>query len=369
LAEKKKYGLLEMDEETKKRLDRITKTKPFHLVDPEIKELVMDKLKGKPRIIDVHAHPYTKEGWKSLGQFRVHLEKYLYNRDSTVESISERMPTEDEWVQPFREMGVVTMPVAWDAETTMGIRPPYGPDPLYKGNTNDYIASLRDNYPDVIITAWGSVDPWKGKKALEEVERCVKELKLIGIKFQQVGQAFMMSDRQFYPLWDLCQDLRIPLQFHSGYTGMGSGAPGALGAKLKYTMNIIPDFDDVAADFPYLKMIFLHPAEGRDDDVCLVCMHKGNVYRETSGMWPEYYAGSVPHMWHEMNRRLRNKIMFGSEYNLYPVDGVLYQHLQLDYREGILDRLFYKNAIDILGEDMERVGVDLKEWKENLGEV
>jgi predicted TIM-barrel fold metal-dependent hydrolase len=356
---KKRYGVLEMEEEQQKRLARLIKTKPFHEVDPEIVEMIKEQRKGRPRIIDVHAHPYTKTGWRSLGKFRVHLEKYLYRRqDATPETISEQMPTEDEWAQVFRECGVVTMPVGWDAETTMAPG-----DPLYQPNTNDYIASLRDRYPEVVIAGWGSVDPWKGQKAQEEAVRCVKELKLIGLKFQQVGQAFSVADEQFYPLWDTCQDLGIPIQLHTGFTGLGSGAPGALGTKLKYTMNLIPDVDDLAADFPNLKIIMLHPSDGRDEDATLIVRHKGNVFRELSGLWPEYLEQTSPKTWYEMNRRQREKYMFGSEFNLYPLDGVIWQHMQLPYREGVLEDTFYKNTINILGEEMERVGVDLKEWQ------
>ena len=359
MAEKKRYGLLEMEEGQQKRLNRLIKTKPFHEVDAEVLEMIKEQRKGRPRIIDVHAHPYTKTGWRSLGKFRVYLDKYLYGLDATPESISERMPTEDEWAQVFRECGMVTMPVGWDAETTMAPG-----DPLYQGNSNDYIAGLRDKYPDVVITGWGSVDPWKGWRACEEAVRCIKELKLIGLKFQQVGQAFDVADKRFYALWDLCQEMRIPIQLHSGYTGLGSGSPGGLGTKLKYTLNIIPNIDDLAADFPNLKIILLHPTDGRDEDACLVCRHKGNVYRELSGMWPEYIAMTSPQTWSEMNRRQRDKYMFGSEFNLYPVDGVLWQHLQLPYRDGILeDHVFYKNAIRILGEELERAGVNLKEWE------
>lgn len=366
MAEKKRYGLLEMDEETKRRLDREIRRQPFHRAIPEIKEMLKEIRKGMPRIIDVHTHPYTKEGWRSLGKFRTHLEAYLYGKKNvTPESVTQESPTDEEWVLPFRELGVVCIPVAWAAETTMSPG-----DPLYMDNSNDYVASLRDRFPDVVIAAWGSVDPHKGKKALEEVERCAKELKLLGIKFQQAGQAFSVADKEIaYPIWDLCQNLGLPVQLHAGFTGMGSGAPGGLGLKLKYTMNLIPDFDDVAADFPRLKIILLHHAEGRDEDACLICRHKGNVFREVSGMWPEYYEINVPRMWYEMNRRQQDKYMFGSEFNLFPVDGVLYQHLQKDYREGVLEKLFWKNAIRILGEDFERVGVNLKEWKQNLEEV
>ena len=360
MSQKKPYGMLEMEEEQQKRLDRLIKVgKPFHRVDPVIKEMIMEQRKGLPRIIDVHCHPYTKVGWRSLGKFRMHLEKYLYKKDITPEQVTKEAPTDEEWVQVYRELGVVAMPVGWDAETAMAPG-----DPLYQSNSNDYIASLRDRFPDVVITGWGSVDPWKGWRAQEEAVRCVKELKLIGLKFQQVGQAFMVSDKRFYPLWDTCQEMGIPVQFHSGFTGLGSGAPGALGTKLKYTMNLIPDFDDVAADFPRMKIIFLHPTDGREEDAVLICRHKGNVYRELSGMWPEYISVTSPHTWSELNRRQREKYMFASEFNLFPLDGILWQHMQLDYREGILEGMFYKNTINILGEELERnAGVNLKEWK------
>ncbi len=371
MAEKKRYGTLEMDDETKKRFDKEVKLQPFHRkISSELKAFLKERMKGMPRPIDVHCHPYTKIGWRSLGQFRTHLEDYLYGKKgSTPESVTMESPTEEDWISVYRDLGVAATPVGWDADTTMGIRPPYGPDETYQSNTNDYMASLRDRAPDVVVTAWGSVDPWKGKKALEEAERAIKDLKLIGIKFQQTGQAFNVSDQRFYPLWDLLQDLGAPVQFHTGYTGLGGGAPGGLGIKLKYTMNVIPDFDDVAADFPRLKIVMLHHAEGREEDAVLVCRHKGNVYRELSGMWPEYLPVNVPRTWYELNRRQQDKYMFGSEYNLFPLAGILYQHFQLDYRQGVLEKMFYKNTLRILGEDLERVGVKLKEWQPNLVEV
>jgi len=94
MAEKKRYGMLEMDAEQKKRLDKLIARKPFHHVDPEIKEMVLAKRKGMPRIIDIHTHPYTKIGWRSLGKFRMHLEKYLYKRDKiTPEQVTEMAKT------------------------------------------------------------------------------------------------------------------------------------------------------------------------------------------------------------------------------------------------------------------------------------
>lgn len=366
MAEKKRYGVLEMEEKQYERLNQVVKggKKPLHVVDPEIRDVIKAHRKGLPRIIDIHCHPYTKVGWRSLGKFRVHLERYLYKKNATPESTTAESPTDEEWIQAYRDMGVACTPVGWDATTNMAPG-----DPLYRSNTNDDIASLRDRFPDVVIAGWGSVDPWQKYAALKEAERCAKELKLIGLKFQQCGQAFHVNDKQFYPLWDLCQELGMPIQLHSGFTGLASGAPGAFGLKLKYTMNIIPDFDDVAADFPKLKIIMLHPSDGRDEDAVLVCRHKANVFRELSGLWPEYLEHVSPLTWYELNRRQREKYMFGSEFNLFPLDGILFQHLLLPYREGVLESTFYSNTIKILGAELERVGVNLKEWQKNLSMV
>jgi hypothetical protein len=57
MAEKKLYGMLEMDEAQKKRLDKVITKKDFKLVDPEVKELILGARKGMPPIIDIHTPP------------------------------------------------------------------------------------------------------------------------------------------------------------------------------------------------------------------------------------------------------------------------------------------------------------------------
>lgn len=86
----------------------------------EIREMLKEVRKGMPRIIDVHCHPYTKEGWRSLGKFRTYLETYLYaKKNVTPELVTQESPTDEEWLLPFRELGIVCIPTAWAASTTM----------------------------------------------------------------------------------------------------------------------------------------------------------------------------------------------------------------------------------------------------------
>jgi len=306
-------------------------------------------------IIDVHGHHGNYKGGKlpPVTKQALALREYLEHKTGTLEDLMAELPTEEQTVELFKKYGIKAAPVAWTALVARG----------EMGQDNDYIYELVKRHPDVFIGFWGSVDPRLGQIALEEAERCFRDLKVIGLKFQQASQEFCVNDPQFYPLWDLCQQYGAWVQFHGGMTGLGTGAPGGAGIKtIKYTNPA--DVDEVAADFPKLNIILMHACEPFTEIANLVTLHKGNIYRETSGMWPQYFPEI---MVYEMNRRLRDKYMFGSEYPYFDIERLLDQHEEMEregkYREGILEKLFYKNALNNLGERFENVGADLSPWK------
>ena len=39
---------------------------------------------------------------------------------------------------------------------------------------NAALAALRRDYPDVFLPGWAMVDPWRGRKGLEEIEHAIK---------------------------------------------------------------------------------------------------------------------------------------------------------------------------------------------------
>nr|HID58727.1 amidohydrolase [Desulfobacterales bacterium] len=114
--------------------------------------------------------------------------------------------------------------------------------------TNDEIAKLVSQYPDRLI-GYGSVDP-RREDAVEETERCIKELKLKGMKFHPGAVSTYPNDEKlFYPIYEKCVELNVPVQSHCGTTGMYF-------TKIKYMTPIY--YDDVAVDFPTLKLVLLH---------------------------------------------------------------------------------------------------------------
>jgi len=291
------------------------------------------------RAISLHTHPNTKYGIKSMLWFEGPMRKYLLGREQPMEEIIARAPSDDEWVEPrFRRYGVRATPIAWDDETQHA-------EAGLGTTSNDYIAWLCKKYPDVFPTGWAMVDPHRGKLALVEMERAVKELGLIGVKFQQAAQRFVPSDKQWYPMWDFLQDLGVPVQLHCGYTGVGGGPPGGLGVNpLHFTNPYWIDF--VLSDFPRLNIIGCHPAWPFEDIARAVCLHKGNFFREISGLLPKYFP---PNMLREMNTRLKDKFMFGCEIPAFQMDELLRQHAMNNYRPGVWDKLMWANAERILG--------------------
>ena len=93
-----------------------------------------------------------------------------------------------------------------------------------------------------------------------------------GFKFHPSLQAFHPNDRMAYPLYEALQELGMIALFHSGQTGIGAGLPGGGGIRLKYANPMA--LDDVAADFPDLRIVIAHPSFPWQDEALAVATHK-----------------------------------------------------------------------------------------------
>ena len=250
-------------------------------------------MEAKKRIIDCHIHPTCKEFWiDTIGVYAPAIQKSEKIRRVFIRS-------EEEMVKVYKDLDMMAVVVAWDAETATGL----------PRLSNDWVANFVSRYPDTFI-GFASVDPWKGKWAVKELERAVNELGLKGVKFQQGAQAFYPNDKRFYPLWEKCVELDIPVQFHTGTTGLGAGLPGGQGVKLDH-MKPIPYIDDVAADFPELRIICLHPSWPWQEETLAMAKHKANVYVDLSGHLPSKFPESLKEA---IATYLRKKAIFSTDF-------------------------------------------------------
>ena len=114
---------------------------------------------------------------------------------------------------------------------------------------------------------------------------------MLGFHFHPIMGHFAVNDRQFYPLFETINALKAPVMIDVGTTGMGAGMPGGMGARIRHAHPSC--IDDLAADFPDLKIIAAHPGWPWVDEMTAVALHKGNVFWEMSRLGAEIFPGAA----------------------------------------------------------------------------
>ena len=202
-----------------------------------------------------------------------------YDRAADKYFRSSRRPTMEETIAYYRERKVGFVNFTVDAESQLG----------RMRISNEEIADAAAANPDVMI-AFASIDPHKGKMGAREARKLIEEHGVRGFKFHPTVQGFLPYDRMAWPIYEVIAEHKLPAIFHSGHSGIGTGMRGGGGVRQKFGNPI--HLDDVAADFPDLKIIIAHPSWPWQDEALSVALHKENVYIDLSG-WSRVTASGA----------------------------------------------------------------------------
>jgi predicted TIM-barrel fold metal-dependent hydrolase len=243
----------------------------------------------------------------------------------------EGKPTVEDVAVYYRERNLAAVVFTVDAETVTG-RPSV---------RNEEIAEVAAANADVLIP-FGSVDPHR-ENAVDEVRRLVRDHHVRGFKFHPNIQAFFPNDRAFYPVYEAIQEAGVPALFHTGHSGIGTGLPGGGGIRLKYSNPMY--VDDVAVDFPDMKIVLAHPSFPWQDEAISVALHKKQVYIDLSGWSPKYFP---PQLVQYANTQLRDRVLFGSDYPLITPDRWLADFEQVAFKDEVRPLILKENAIRLL---------------------
>jgi uncharacterized protein len=244
-----------------------------------------------------------------------------------------RRPTLPEIAAHYRERKMACVVFTVDAEAATGTPPV----------PNEEVAEAAAANPDVIIP-FASVDPHRGKAGVRQIRTLVRDHGVKGFKFHPNLQAFSPDDRLAYPLYEAIEEAGAIAVFHTGQTGIGAGAPGGGGIRLKYSNPML--VDDVAADFPGMRIVLAHPSFPWQDEALAVATHKPNVYIDLSGWSPKYFP---PQLVQYANTLLKDKVLFGSDYPLLTPDRWLADFAALPIKDEVRPRILKENAARLLG--------------------
>jgi uncharacterized protein len=208
---------------------------------------------------------------------------------------------------------------------------------------NDEVAAFAAENADIMF-AFASVDPTRGKEAVDEAKRLIAAGGIRGFKLHPPLQQFHPNDKQVYPFYEVINESRMPVIFHTGHSGIGAGMPGGGGVRLKYGNPM--DIDDVAVDFPDMPIIMAHPSFPWQDEAISVCLHKTQVYIDLSGWSPKYFS---PTLVQYANTLLKHKVLFGSDYPLIAPDRWLTDFEKIAIRDDVRPLILKENALRLFG--------------------
>ncbi len=279
------------------------------------------------RAIDCHVHPWDDVSLQHMGGGRLEAMRNYFGRKLEPVSL-------DELADAYRARDMMAVLLATDESTTSGLPPV----------PNEHVAAAVHKHPDVFM-AFGGVDPWKGRLALDEARRCREVLGCKGLKFNPGRQHFFPNDPRFDSLWQTAADLGLVCLFHTGLMGNGAGVRGGLGFKLKYTAPI-PYLDDIAADFPDLTLISAHPGWPWQEEQLAMARHKGNVYIDLSGWAPKYFP---PQLVQYARTVLKDRVLFGSDWPVLTPERWLEDFDRLDFDPEVRQKILVGNASALFG--------------------
>jgi uncharacterized protein len=209
--------------------------------------------------------------------------------------------------------------------------------------SNDEVVAFAQKHADVAIP-FASINPTRGADAVREARRLVDAGAVRGLKLHPPIQEFFANDRVAYPLYEVFAEKKLPVIFHTGHSGIGTGMRGGGGIRQKYGNPIY--IDDVAVDFPDMPIVMAHPSFPWQDEAISVCLHKPQVFIDLSGWSPKYFS---PTLVQYANTLLKNKVMFGSDYPLLTPDRWLADFEKIAIRDDVRPLILKENAIKFFG--------------------
>jgi predicted TIM-barrel fold metal-dependent hydrolase len=202
--------------------------------------------------------------------------------------------------------------------------------------SNDEVAALVRKHPDRFVGI-GSVDLYRPMDGIRELRRCVRELGFKGLRIVQWLWNLPPTDRRYYPLYAECIELGIPFCFQVGHTGpLCPSEPG----------RPIPYIDEVAIEFPELKIVGGHIGYPWTVEMIAVATKHPNVYIDTSA----YTAKRYPREFVDyLKANGRKKVLFGTNYPMVTAAMCLKDLDALGLDDEVKKLFLYENAKRVFG--------------------
>ena len=240
--------------------------------------------------IDVHVHPWTRAFMKKNGPIMKACDFFRLD-------LAKLPQTTDQLLDEMDEAGVARAVIL--GQDTHATR-----NPAFRNYTlkNDEVTGIAGRSKDRLIPFAG-VDPNAGSESLRELKRAVRKLGMRGLKVHSSANSVYLNDRRLmYPIYEFCQEEKLPILFHTGTTGLGD-------CEIRYSKTEL--LDEVCQSFPDLKVVMAHFGWPWPEVAIAIALRNRNVFIDVSGWKPRYLPQSIlPYL----NGILQDRFLFGTDY-------------------------------------------------------
>jgi len=182
------------------------------------------------------------------------------------------------------------------------------------------------------------IDPFRGMAGLKELEEAVNNMGFVGAHLYPHWCELPPDHAKYYPYYAKCCELDIPIMMQVGHNLVYS-------RKRRLPSVGKPIYlDQVAIDFPELKLIGIHIGIPWTDEMISMCWKHENVFTAGDAYAPKYWPESFIHY---ANSYGKNKVMFGTDWPVIDPVRAVKEIEDLGFRKEAKQLIMRDNALKV----------------------
>ena len=203
--------------------------------------------------------------------------------------------------------------------------------------TYERIHEAVSAHPDR-FSGLAGIDPTRGMQGLKDLEIAVKEMGFVGAHWYPHWFAMPPNAPQIYPYYAKCCELGIPIMLQVGQNLIYS-------KKRRLPTVAQPILlDQVAIDFPELKIIGIHLGTPWANEMIAMCWKHENVFMAGDAYAPKYWGDDVVHY---ANSYGQDKFLFGTDFPVVDPVRAMKDVEDHNFRDVAKAKILRDNAIKV----------------------
>jgi predicted TIM-barrel fold metal-dependent hydrolase len=203
--------------------------------------------------------------------------------------------------------------------------------------TYERVYEVCQQHPDR-FSGLAGLDPTRGMQGLRDLEAAVKHFGFVGAHFYPHWFGLAPDHAKWYPYYAKCCELGVPVMLQVGHNLVYSR-----GRRLPSVGRPIT-LDQVAIDFPELKIIGIHIGVPWTDEMISMAWKHDNIFIGVDAYAPRHWPKALIHY---LDSYGRSKVLFGTDWPVInPLRGVA-EIAELGLRPETMAALMRDNALTV----------------------